>query len=58
MVEMSEKVSFSFVDFYLLYEVESQVAPAGIEDGINIDGNNVINVLDVISLINIILQID
>jgi len=35
-------VSFSFVDFYLLYEVEEQAAPLGIKDGVNIDGNNVI----------------
>ncbi len=36
------RLSFSFLDFYLQYEIEQIAAPPGIKDGINIQGNNVI----------------
>ena len=35
-------LSFSFVDFYLLFEVVEESAPLGIHDGVNIEGNDVI----------------
>ena len=38
----SGQVSFSFVDFNLQYQINNVSAPIGINDGLNIDGNNVI----------------
>ena len=35
-------VSFSEVDFYLLYEVQMEPAPINAVDGVNIDGDNVV----------------
>ena len=34
-------LSFSFLNFYLLYEVEEAEAPIGLQDGINITGNDI-----------------
>ena len=38
----NNRVSFTFVDFYLQYELNQLAAPDNIKDGINIDGNDVI----------------
>ena len=35
-------ISFSFVDFYLQYEINNSPIQANIDDGLNIDGNNVV----------------
>ena len=36
------RVSFSFLDFILPYEVTSSPVPVGVSDGLNVDGNQVI----------------
>ena len=38
----NSRVSFSFVDFYLQYELNELAAPDNIKDGVNINGNDVI----------------
>jgi len=37
-----ERLSFSFLDFYLQYEIQEESAPLGLNDGININENNII----------------
>ena len=34
--------SFTFLDFYLLYNVVQESAPSGLKDGLNINGNDVV----------------
>ena len=36
------RVSFSFVDFYLLYEIENAAVPSGNTDGVNLNDNDVV----------------